>query len=306
MERSSSTMSEKGRRQWQRVVELVSRDFTEEELGRLSLATLKALAAHCGLMHPLDIAHLEIAWRSHQPVGKPKATFADAEAQTDPVVISTGLRKADAKTTEKRPTSAVATIKTKETKDSKIATEKPTSPVKERIAKKVDGGDKAEKTKEKVALKEKPASPTKSKAEAPVELPSPPKVEPSPQPEPPAEVKTESKTENKGRKIVSRSASPPVAALEDIRPTFDALVGPSGQMTLTTFLAFMRHEQFLSKHMLPREAEALFHISKQKPTDEGFGYTHFRMRVIPEIASKLRISINDVLKRCEDRGVPEK
>ncbi len=79
-----------------------------------------------------------------------------------------------------------------------------------------------------------------------------------------------------------------------------------GGMTLTNFVHLCRHNGLLSKQLLPRDVEQLFHRNKASVSDHAVSYNQFRMKVLPELANKTRQTILDVVKACHHCGPPRR
>ena len=308
MDRSASAL-EKGRAQWERVLAHVAHDFSESELAQLSWSTLKALAVHSGVTHALELAHLEIAWRERQPKPVAPAVTAEGGAQTDApapaprkTVTGRALRPATApiRASAKVPVVPVKPAAGKPAAKTAV-TVKPAAKaaVSPRpVSAKPRAGSKTRTVPPRAA---KVSSPAKAPVEppSPASLPPPPPppsspIVPPPAPEPPIVAKATSEP---------RSLSP-TRAVEDLQVPFTAFSN-NGVMELNHFCGFVRWYTLLNKQFIPRHAEELFLQCKVNAGDKGVTYPQFRMRLVPELASKLRTTMIDIVKLCDHRGLPK-
>jgi hypothetical protein len=111
-QRSASVLSNftmKERQAWDHFSQLMESDFAEDDLARLSWATMRQLVAHCGIHHPLDVALVELSWRERnqiveeddartkkeeQEAASPRIEMSiQTEAPVEVVTTKTGLRK---------------------------------------------------------------------------------------------------------------------------------------------------------------------------------------------------------------------
>lgn len=98
-----------------------------------------------------------------------------------------------------------------------------------------------------------------------------------------------------------------VICIQDLRAVFNkyAGYGASGNseegIDSTRFAKLCKECNLIDKVFTVREADVLFQSCKLSSNDRRMPYHQFRMRLIPELAGKKRVTINDIVRICNYR-----
>lgn len=282
---------------WATLVAALHGEITEEELSALSWETARRLVDHCGITDPIEVAHIELTWRERQgsrqhaaPVSPPPPTPPQYAQQNDAPQppLQQCAPEVEAPTRSPPPTAPAAAQPLHKVPPLKLS---PSSNKR---------GGSASRT-----------TPAKKPAQAQPQ-PKPEQTEqPAPQQQVPApvapQVEEASPPSRKSSTAARRTPqSDEAVCVEDMKDLFTKYAsfahGNPKEMDGSRFAKMCKECDLIDKDFTIREIDLLFQHCKVDPADHRLRYHTFRMALVPELAGKKRMSINDVVKKCNACG----
>ena len=284
MSRSGSVRPPRHHAAWNRFVESLSVEMSEEEILSLQLATVLKLAAQYGYESPLDIAHIELAWGERQGLELQSTNNNFHQEQSQPQ-----------QSFESPPPKPVENG----------THAKPTSATRRPIAR---PGSAGASTSPKPAVKTSaPRAASPSSAQKSVNF----------QPnrgsgDPDGKIKVK----NVASKIDTGKVRRPeqfdedeVICVEDAKDVFTRYAafanGNMKELDASRFAKMVKECDLIDKLFTLREADVLFTKARRNGADRRIPYHVFRMQLLPEMAAKKHCSIAAIVKAMNHHGGPE-
>jgi hypothetical protein len=288
---------------WNKFVDLLKTEMSEDEIISLSLDTVKTLANHSGLGAPLDIAHIELAWGERQPqinnnllqtLSSLNVTQTSGSASPPPQEVH--------EEPEQAKTPPVGTRKFIGRGGSTGASKSPASASKSPTP---GSASKYGAVQSKVAQQVKITSPRDNSSS-----PKDSKFVNSGDPNGKIVRKDVSSRIDTGK--VRRSTSfeeDEVICVEDMKDVFTRYAafanGDHKEIDSSRFAKMIKECDLIDKLFTLREADVLFTKCKKSAADRRIPYHVFRMKLVPEMAAKKHCSIADIVKLVNHHGGPE-